>query len=146
LGEIKGIKLIISNAGGAHHWSFCKNCLIKCLCWIFTRHSYHMRVTPWVVEIARNVFVFSKGLRGLYITHTHTHTCAHAHMRARVHTQTRFSIFVSFCRNENFTLYFVSKFLLKFNITIFWDVSLCNPVDIYRLFGGKCCFRLQVGE
>jgi hypothetical protein len=37
--EIEGIKLIISSAG-AHRWNVCKNCLMKCLCWI--QHSNHI--------------------------------------------------------------------------------------------------------
>jgi hypothetical protein len=31
-------------------------------------------------------------------------------------------------------------------IIVFWEVMLCNLVDRYYLFGGKCClvFRLEV--
>jgi hypothetical protein len=29
-------------------------------------------------------------------------------------------------------------------ITVFWDVAMCNVVDIYQHFRGTCCIHLQV--
>jgi hypothetical protein len=44
-----------------------------------------------------------------------------------------------------------SLFLVLFKVgtavtmknTIFWNVKPCSPVEVYRRFGGTCCFHLQ---
>jgi hypothetical protein len=32
---------------------------------------------------------------------------------------------------------------LELKINVFWNVILCNLVDVYQRFGGTCCLHLK---
>jgi hypothetical protein len=37
----------------------------------------------------------------------------------------------------------VYRIILKLNNTAFWDMMICNLVEVYQRFGGTCCLNLQ---
>jgi hypothetical protein len=57
-----------------------------------------------------------------------------------------FEAAVLHCCNLNSCARYEALTAVAWNLTVFWNVTLCNLLETYQFFGGLYCFLLQCGK